>query len=68
MGGPAWHDPIHNAEFVSEMIAAASGGEKLSEHPSVLPLCDGGSNTTTTVAHSRARLLEILKACQAEVC
>jgi hypothetical protein len=61
-----WHDPLHNHDFIDSMIALAQGSE-LSAHPVVLPDTDAGSNTVETVARSRVRLVEILRACRNEV-
>jgi hypothetical protein len=61
-----WHDPLHNHDFIDSMITLAQGDE-LSAHPSVLPESDAGSNTVETVARSRVRLVEILRACRNEV-
>ncbi len=69
VGGPVWTDSLHNTAFVDDMIGMvmATRDAGLSAHPEVLPPTDGGSNTQDTVHKSRARLLDILRACRSEV-
>lgn len=69
VGGPVWSDPIHSQPFVDDMISMVSSNVDagLSPHPDVLPESDTGSNNRATVLKSRARLLDILRACRNEV-
>jgi hypothetical protein len=64
-----WSDPIHSLPFVDDMISMVSSNVDagLSPHPDVLPESDTGSNNRATVLKSRARLLDILRACRNEV-
>ncbi len=65
MGGPIWNAPIHDPEFVQEMVAEAGAG--MASHPTALPKCDAGSNDQATVERSRQRMVGILKSIAAEV-
>lgn len=65
MGGPIWNAPIHDPEFVQEMVAEAGAG--MASHPTALPKCDAGSNDQATVERSRQRMVGILKSIAAEL-
>ncbi len=65
MGGPIWHDPIHDPAFVEDMLR--EGGIGLHTHPDSLPASDAGSNAKETVERSRARMMGVLRSIAAEV-
>ena len=65
LGGPIWHDPIHDPEFVEEMVREGSLG--LHPHPDSIPECDAGSNAKETVERSRQRMMGVLRSIASEV-